>query len=497
MGIHIFRITVVALISMFMTSACTKSGPADPDWQAPPGADFGGQAPTHYPHPPTKADKFARTVRDTLTFVDVTLRKPLFEPVQTAKRLLGLAKTAVTELLIPKPLPRAKEGPVPLAENGKVMDLAVLEAALDKHTSSHVYQGKLALLIDGPTFFGEFEVAVSEAKSSIKLRTYIYDNDDYALFMAERFKEKSRAIEVKILSDGLGSLSAGYAGASSRPADHQPPPSISSFLRANSNIRFRRQANAFLSGDHIKTFIIDNRTVYLGGMNIGREYRHDWHDMMVRVTGPAVVPMIDGFDRNWARAGPFGELGWLFRKRHKYDIVALPDDYPIRLIYTRTGRPDIFRAQREAMRLARKRIYVQNAYMSDDGFAKELIRARKRGVDVRVVFSFGNDNPILSRSNMITANILMSHGVRIFYLRGMSHIKAFLADDWVTMGTANYDLLSLHINDELNVATSHPPIVQALLGSLFEKDFEAAEEITEPFPVTFKHRLAEFLADFL
>ena len=32
--------------------------------------------------------------------------------------------------------------------------------------------------------------------------------------------------------------------------------------------------------------VIDNRVAFLGGMNIGREYRYDWHDLMVEVKGP-------------------------------------------------------------------------------------------------------------------------------------------------------------------------------------------------------------------
>jgi cardiolipin synthase A/B len=46
--------------------------------------------------------------------------------------------------------------------------------------------------------------------------------------------------------------------------------------------------NPGLVTDHTKVFIFDEQEAYLGGMNIGREYATDRHDMMVRVTGPVV-----------------------------------------------------------------------------------------------------------------------------------------------------------------------------------------------------------------
>ena len=46
-------------------------------------------------------------------------------------------------------------------------------------------------------------------------------------------------------------------------------------------------------------------------MNIGREYRHDWHDMMMEVTGPVVSVLEHDADKAWARTGLLGDLGWL------------------------------------------------------------------------------------------------------------------------------------------------------------------------------------------
>ena len=67
---------------------------------------------------------------------------------------------------------------------------------------------------------------------------------------------------------------------------NRPPASIVDYLRRGSKIEVRPMAMPALSATHTKMIIIDGSRGWLGGMNIGREYRSDWHDMMVEVRGP-------------------------------------------------------------------------------------------------------------------------------------------------------------------------------------------------------------------
>ena len=253
----------------------------------------------------------------------------------------------------------------------------------------------------------------------------------------------------------------------------------------------RQSKNPWLvAGDHVKTTIIDNRIAFAGGMNIGREYRYVWHDLMMELHGPVVDLLKEEFERAWAHAGPFGDAGLVLstlvpRNRNSEDI-----GYPVRVLHTRPGDAEIFRAQRAAIRNARKYIYIQNAYFTDDAMLYELAKARKRGVDVRVILPLvGNHGPI-NQSNVLAANAMLEHGVRVFVYPGMSHVKA-------CMGSANWDKLSFRPNKELNIATSHPPYVHALLEKVFTPDFAVSVELTEPFPVRWSDHLMEVVADYL
>jgi cardiolipin synthase len=277
-----------------------------------------------------------------------------------------------------------------------------------------------------------------------------------------------------------------------------PPESVRRFLEVDSDIQVRQVKNPWLvAGDHVKTTIIDNRIAFTGGMNIGREYRYDWHDMMVEVQGPIVNILNNEFQGAWAHAGMFGDLGYLL---HKLKPNPGQDDtggHPVRVLLTEPGNAEIFRAQREAIRNSKRYIYIQNAYFADDTMLYELARARRRGVDVRVIMPLvGNHGP-MNKSNALAANAMLEHGIRVFLYPGMSHVKAAIFDGWACLGSANWDNLSFHTNKELNVATSDPFFVDELQSTLFDVDFSRSVELTEPFPERWSDYLMEVVVDYL
>ena len=176
-------------------------------------------------------------------------------------------------------------------------------------------------------------------------------------------------------------------------------------------------------------------------------------------------------------------------------VKTAGDSYPIRILQTKAGNAQIRDAQLTAIRKAKKRIYMQNAYLSDDEFVFALCQARRRGVDVRVVIPKDCDTKIMHCSNRLVVNTFVNHGVKVYHFPKMSHIKAAVFDDWVCFGTANYDKLSLVVNRELNLATSAPQVVKVLVRDLFEKDFNASKLITDKQPVKFYDHLIELVAD--
>lgn len=386
---------------------------------------------------------------------------------------------------------------VPPLADGPSMDLETWEQELDERLGRPASRGELTFLVDGEAFFPRFVDTVTSAKESVDLRAYIFDNDDVALTIAELLKRRSlEGIEVRVLFDGLGTIMAGGEKSESLPEEHRAPMSIHTYLRQGSRIDVRSVKNTWLAGDHVKTMVIDQRVAFLGGMNIGREYRYDWHDLMVEINGPVVDEINQEFQDAWARAGLFGDFGRFFSPQVE-QVNQEAVGYPLRLIYTRPGKQEIYKLQRDAIRRSKRYIFIENAYFTDDTLLRELVLARRRGVDVRVIIPLETDRGLITRNIVLAANTMLEHGIRVYIYPGFTHAKAAVFDGWASVGTANLDRLSLKINQEINIATSHPVAVQALVDALFDPDFALASELQEPFPENWSDYLIEVFGDYL
>ncbi len=422
----------------------------------------------------------------------------MVRPASSLYRLFFLATDIAVETVRSDSLTRLEAIPIPELSDGPGMDLVAWEKQLDKLTGRAASTGTIDYLIDGEKYFTRLIDAVTSARNSIYIRTYIFDNDDYAEKIGELLKRRSNeGIDVKLLLDGLGTIVATGADHETMPEDYKGPASVRVFLELDSDVDVRQARNPWLAGDHVKTTIIDDTIAFTGGMNIGREYRYVWHDLMMEARGPVVDTLSKEFHDAWAHAGPLGDVGYLFHKMKPDRHSEGEAGYPVRVLFTRTGDPEIFKTQREAIRNAKGYVYVQNAYLTDDAMLFELARARRRGVDVRVILPLvGNHGPI-NKSNALAANAMLEHGIRVYIYPGMSHVKAAVFDGWACLGSANWDKLSFRVNRELNLATSHPAAVDELNKRLFEADFERSVELTQPFPERWSDHLIEIVADYL
>lgn len=392
--------------------------------------------------------------------------------------------------------PALNQIPIPtLVSKPEGMDLIVWENDLNNLTGLPSSTAQIDFFVGGELFYQSLETAIEEAASSINLQTYLFDNDDVARSIADRLRKRSGEIDVRIMYDGLGTYLSHKAAADTLPKGHVPIDNMPRYLCEGSNIQLRVIPNIWLSGNHVKSMIFDERVAFIGGMNLGREYRHEWHDMMIRLEGPAVKQLADDFQSIWKLNGWGGDFSALLPEPVDPEPEVAPFGVPVRFLHTLPADAQIYRAQLEAIRRARAYIYIENAYFADDRIIYELCRARKRGVDARVILPKVVNHKIMAHSNRVAINTLLQHGVRVYLYPGMSHIKAAVYDGWACVGTANFDKLSLQINRELNLGTSHPETVKRLEETLFKRDFEKSTEITNPVSLDLKDHLIELIAD--
>jgi cardiolipin synthase A/B len=419
-------------------------------------------------------------------------------PVTTMYRLYCRVRHSAAVMLTGSE--RAKKTGQVNGDETKGMDINEFEAMLDDmFPQNKPFKGNIKFLIDGDSFFPRLIQCLNEAKKSIWLRTYIFDNDDYAVKISDILKRRSREIRVRVLADHMGCMSAAMSLPSSPVTEgFEFPSDIFDYLEKDSNIMVRATTNPWFTADHTKTIIIDSNTAFIGGMNIGREYRYEWHDLMMEVKGPVVGRLKKDFRKAWSHAGPFGDLAYLFSgaSTSNYDPENEPTElYDIRTLYTKAGATQIFDAQLVAIRNAKRYIYIQNPYFTENRILNELILARARGVDVRVILPSTSDYGFMDSSNIVKTNIMLKNGIRVYQYPKISHIKAAIYDDWACLGSANFDALSLRINLETNLAFSDPGAVERLKQDLFETDFADSREVTVPIKVTFMDYMGEMISN--
>ncbi len=397
-------------------------------------------------------------------------------PFTSVFRLLSLGKNSLYSAMVPPATDIEGEIP-PVNENAQGMDLKDFNDFLNKTISKEVYKGSAQLLINGEEFYPHFLVNANKAQHSIFIRLYIFTTDMYALSIADMLKRKSNeGTQVRVMLDELNSLLNNKKTPAYYSKDYVMPQSIASYLKKGSKVKVRKRLNTWATFDHSKVIIIDRDLAYTGGMNFGEEYRYQWHDMMVALRGPVTGRLVKNFYETWSFNGWGGDFSAayrkLFSKKIREENLEKPGMINIRLLYTRPDEAQIFKAQIEAIKRAQKRIYIQNAYFSDDRIVKGLIEARARGVDVRVILPSENDISIMQKNNIAMANKLWRNGIKIYFYNGMSHVKAALYDDWAIVGSANFDKMSLFINNEMSLGIDDPAFVKELEVRLFEKDFK-------------------------
>ena len=242
-----------------------------------------------------------------------------------------------------------------------------------------------------------------------------------------------RGVEVQVTVDGYGtaSLSTDYlarlTAAGVRVHLFDPRPRL---LGMRTNL-FRRL--------HRKLVVIDRQQAFVGGINYGEDHlvrrgNMAKQDYAVRVEGPVVRDIRQAClallepDADYPPLRPSG-AGQPARVR----LVIRDNDQ---------SSDDIEREYLQAIRQARRRLLIANAYFFPGyRLLRELRDAARRGVRVDLVLQGMPDMPLVRLCSRLLYDYLLREGVRIHeYCQRPLHGKvAVIDDDWSTIGSSNLD----------------------------------------------------------
>ncbi len=335
----------------------------------------------------------------------------------------------------------------------------------------------LKLISAGDICFQEIFAALRSAESSINLETYIFNSDEVGWEVCNLLVEKSKlGVEVNVIYDAVGCIATASA-----MFDYLKEAGVE-VIEYHPILPWRKYWNLSLR-DHRKILVVDGRTAFLGGINIGNEYageKYDggnWRDTHMKIEGPAVNEIQFFFMENWFRnSGAIVDYN-----RHFSELPEI--DNTLVMILCSKSRKNV-RPIREsylsAIKYARHSIYITNAYfIPDPKVYRALFRAAQRGVDVRILLPNESDIQIVKFASRYLYKRYLKHGIKVYeYNRSVLHAKTAVIDGiWSTVGSSNIDRRSFKKNLEINAVILDQNFGEEM-EAVFLDDLKSSVEIT-------------------
>ena len=322
----------------------------------------------------------------------------------------------------------------------------------------------LELLKDGRTTFKAIFKTLENAQSEIHIQYYIFEDGELANRLLQLFERKiAEGVSVRMIYDGIGSLSLSKSYLKKLTA-------VGVKLYAFLPFKFGRFFSSLNFRNHRKIIVVDGEIAFTGGINISDKYLKGelglgmWHDMHLRIAGPAANHLNQVFMMDWYLVSQ-ELLQPVVLNSPKSNVNATDE-----LVQIVAGGPDddfpvLEQTYFSIINKAKDYIYITNPYIiPGQALIQALQTAALSGVDVRLLVSANADNRLVSWSVHSYFELFLKSGIKIFlFPDGFLHSKIIVSDDAIsTIGTANLDDRSFEQNYEVNAIMYHKKFAKLL-----------------------------------
>lgn len=340
-----------------------------------------------------------------------------------------------------------------LSDVGKMFKPTV-NLLLNQDKAVYFENNEVKAYITGNDVFFSMKKALWSAKESIHMEYYIIRDDTLGREIMDILTKKAaEGVEVRVLFDAMGVhkiKSSFYKNLKNAGGEIRILfPLLIPYI--NTRINYR---------NHRKILVVDGKTAFLGGFNIGVEYLGKgplgyWRDTHIRIRGGAVGSLQNRFIMDWNYAAE--------RNGIKDDQKYIPSEifeksFGNTAVQIASSGPDssetaIYSGFISLIGHAKKSIYIQTPYFVPDQTIFETLRvACQSGIDVRITIPCKPDHPFVYWATYSYLGDLIKLGAKGYtYERGFIHSKTAVIDEAVvTIGTANWDIRSFKLNFETN-----------------------------------------------
>jgi cardiolipin synthase len=306
------------------------------------------------------------------------------------------------------------------------------------------------LLPDAQKFYDLLVEDINNAKESIHMLFYIYNDDVVGQRIAEALAAAAkRGVICRLLVDSMGSKEMLKTLA---PDMRKKGIEVHDALPVKSKSRFVGRVDM---RNHRKVIVIDGVVGYTGSQNItDPSYGHVdliWHDVMMRLTGKILLELQFLFISDWYMETNEQLIKpELFPEREQNgsaDLQILPSGP----IYPQENYQSLVVSM---FYYATKRVIITTPYLvPDEVFMQAVQSACTRGIEVIIICPEKTDQLMPTLAARSYYESLLLYGARIYlHTDGLLHAKTMTIDgEYGLFGSSNFDIRSFAINFEVNL----------------------------------------------
>lgn len=312
----------------------------------------------------------------------------------------------------------------------------------------------------GADYFARIDEIAAGATYSLHFQTYIFDEDETGLHVAEALMSAARrGVLVYLMLDGYASqhLSTGFIKRIEAGGVH---------FRFFEPL-FRSKDYYFGRRMHHKVLVADGAVCLIAGLNVSNRYNDmpgmpAWLDWALMVHGDAARRANDMCVKMWDKA--------MFQPNclavqcpevvhtHKCRVRLRRNDWVYRIT-------EITDSYAELFKLAKSEITIMTSYFwPTTKMLGRMVKAAGRGVKIRIVLTGNADVPLAKYAERYLYQRMFRERIEIYeYKESVLHGKAAIRDcDWVTVGSYNLNNISAGASVELNLDVLDESVAQEL-----------------------------------
>ncbi len=336
-------------------------------------------------------------------------------------------------------------------------DLKIAKRKLKFRTYPLRY-GQPQFFNDGTDLFPALFEDIRMAQSQIDIVFYIIKKGQLSEEMLQLLINKAGAgVQVRLLLDWFGCLRTNRK-------------LVKELRRAGGEIRYSHVPSfphiflSLLVRNHQKIAVIDENHCYVGGFNVGDEYIHKspklspWKDYHLKISGDIGYDFAREFEDMW------------------YGKITIPDTKQLQneaTLFSQAGSSgDIQLIPYEAGAMERQFLaYIGSAkttiligtpyFIPSKHIMQALEDALRRGVALEVILPVKEDHFFVKEAAFPYMKKLLPLGAVFHHFEnGFYHAKFIAIDEqFIEVGTANFNMRSFFLNDEANCRFTNPATI--------------------------------------